>query len=327
MGLSLAPECLPALRGSSVMLGLSGGRDSVALLHLLLEQGVAVQACHVHHGIRGAAADADEEFCAQLCARLGLRLQRLRVDVPAEVRASRESPETAARRLRRAALVSAARRAGCTAIALAHHADDQAETALFRLARGAAGWRGMLAVSRAENLTWLRPLLHCRRREITDWVRERGLEWREDATNGELDAARNRLRHEVLPALCEALGRDVIPVICRSARLQSECAEALEEALEALPLLDPQGRLYLPFLEGRSPSFRRAVLHRFLKRGAVPQLSEKMVRAVEALLDPQAKAHCLDLPGGLQVRRRHRRLELLPQRGQAGAGPAAGGAA
>lgn len=315
MPLPLARECLPLLEGGRVLLGLSGGRDSVALLHVLAELGVDLCACHVNHGIRGAEADADAAFCAELCARLGVPFCCESADVPALARRCRVSLETAGRAVRRRVLAEQARARGCASVALAHHADDQAETALFRLARGSAGWRGMLPLRRERGLWWLRPLLGCRRAELTAWLTARGLRWREDATNAQDDAARNRLRHDVLPRLSAALGRDAVPLIARSARLQAEGAQALAEALAALPLEDPQGRLYLPFLAGRSVAFRKAVLHDYVTRRGVPEVSEKMVLALEAMLDPQAQAHALCLPGGWTARRRHRRLELLPPAG------------
>ncbi len=310
-GPQLHPDCGPWL-ARPLLVGLSGGRDSVALLHLLHVRGCTLSACHVHHGIRGAEADGDAAFCRKLCATLGVPLRVVELDVPALAEARGESLELAARHARRAALAEEAARAGAASIALAHHADDQAETALFRLARGAAGPRAMQPVSEAGGATWLRPLLACRRAELTDWLRTRGLAWRDDATNADpACCARNTLRHEVLPALCRALGRDVIPIVNRSARVQAEAAAALDEALSLLPLTDPQGRLYLPALAGRSPAFRRAALFRYLALAGVPAVDEALLHRVDTILAPSAPCPRLSLPQGWQACRRHRRLELL----------------
>ena len=305
------PACLPYLDGV-VLVGLSGGRDSVALLHLLLQQGCCVHACHVHHGIRGAAADADAAFCESLCARLRVPLELHRVDVPARARRDRVSLETAARSARRELLSAAAARCAAVCVALAHHADDQAETVLFRIARGAAGLRGMLPVHEAAGIVWVRPLLEYRRSELTAWLESLGEPWVDDATNAVPDVARNRLRLEVLPALNRALGRDVVPVLTRSAALQADTLTALAEALEQLNLLDPQGRLYLPALEGRSPAFRRAVVQHFLSRSGVPGLSSAHISEVESILSPQAGQSVVSLPGGYRVHRRQRRLVVEP---------------
>ena len=310
--LRVESACEPWLAaGSRVALGLSGGRDSVALLRLLVMRGVQVCACHVHHGIRGAAADADADFCAALCRELadkGVVYEQHRVDVPALAAASGDSLETVARHERRRLLVSFARRHDCPAVALAHHADDQAETALFHLARGSAGLCGMHPVSKQLGVLWLRPLLGCRRNDITAWLQGLGQPWREDATNAVPDVARNALRLEVLPALSRAMGRDVTPVLCRSARLQGEVAEALQTALEQLPLLDPQGRLYLPALVGMPPAFRKAVVHYYLRRCGVSGISEGHVLAVCALLEPGSTANMHNLPGNQRARRAQKRL-------------------
>ncbi len=297
-----------------LLVGLSGGRDSVALLHLLAEQGCELYACHVHHGIRASEADADAAFCRRLCDALGVPLQVVHVDVPALAAASGESMELAARRARLAALAEECHRVGAAAVALAHHADDQAETALFRLARGAAGPRAMRAVSgNAGGVpgVWLRPLLSCRRAELTAWLLARGCSWCEDATNDDpACCTRNALRHEVIPALCQAMGRDVVPILARSARVQADAHDALQEALALLPLTDPQGRLFLPALEGRSPAFVRAALFRYLSLAGVPGVDEALLHRLATILPPTAPCSRLSLPRGWQARRHHRRLEL-----------------
>ncbi len=313
--LPLHPDCAPWLR-CPLLVGLSGGRDSVALLHLLVAQGCELYACHVHHGIRGAEAEADATFCRELCTTLGVPLQVVVVDVPALAATTGESLELAARKARYEALVAERDRVGAEAVALAHHADDQAETALFRLARGAAGPRAMRAVSEhagGHPGVWLRPLLHLRREELTAWLSARGLTWRDDASNDDPTCCtRNALRHEVLPALSRAMGRDVVPIIARSARVQADTMEALQEALAQLPLTDPQGRLYLPGLDGKSPAFVRAVLFRHLTLAGVPGVDEAMLTRLAAILPPTAPCSRLSLPGGWQAHRPHRRLELLP---------------
>ncbi len=310
----LHPDCLPWL-SRPLLVALSGGRDSVALLHLLAEQGCSLSACHVHHGIRSAdEADGDAAFCQELCEAGGIPLRLIQVDVPALALHSGESLELAARRARRACLLEECQRVGAAAIALAHHADDQAETALFRLARGAAGPLAMRPVveSRGEPAL-LRPLLNCRREALTAYLRERRLPWRDDATNADPSCCtRNALRHEVLPALSRTMGRDVVPILARSARVQADTADALQEALAQLSLTDPQGRLFLPALEGKSPAFIRAVLFRYLTQAGVPGVDEALLLRLAAMLPPTAPCSRLSLPGHWQARRHHRRLELVP---------------
>ena len=306
---ALEPACLPFLQ-QPVVLGLSGGRDSVALLRLLVQQGCCVHALHVHHGIRGAAADADANFCARLCDALEVPFELKQVDVPTLAAEQGISMETAGRQARRWLLAAAAHRCGGNTVALAHHADDQAETVLFRLARGAAGMRGMQPVHKAAGTTWLRPLLGLRRAEITAWLQQIGQPWRDDSTNAVPDVARNSLRLEALPALNKALGRDVTPILARSARLHAETLDALEAALEALPSEDPQGRLYLPFLWQQPVALQKAIVHRYLQKKSVADISEELVLAVVDILPATAPTSRVNLPGGRHACRRERRLVI-----------------
>lgn len=310
--LPLEPDCLPYLQ-QPVVLGLSGGRDSVALLCQLVQKGCTVHALHVHHGIRAEEADADAAFCARLCEQLDVPFEQQRVDVPALAAEQGISLETAGRHARRWLLAAAARRyKGCT-VALAHHADDQAETVLFHLARGSAGLRGMQPVHEAGGITWIRPLLSCRRAEITAWLQAQGQSWRDDATNSVADVARNTLRLEVLPTLNKALGRDVTPILNRSARLHGETQEALEAALSALPMLDPQKRLYLPFVWLQPVSLQKAIVRRYLQLKHVSDISEELVLAILDILPAQVSSARVNLPGGRQACRRERRLIITEE--------------
>lgn len=293
------------------VVGLSGGRDSVALLLILKEvmAGKHLVACHINHCIRGAEADADEQFCAALCERLGVPFYRERINVPALAAESGLSLETAARNAR----YEAFRKLKIGRLVLAHHADDQAETVLFNLARGSAGPRGMKPIDSKDGLLLLRPLLNVRREDITRWLLERNETWRDDATNDIADVTRNRLRHEVIPSLNQALGRDVTPILCRSARLQDETHSALQAALQALPILDPQQRLYLPFVIAQKEELRKAIVRYYLKMNNVPQIDEATVIRVNEILDPStASASRVCLPGGYMAIRRNKRLILEP---------------
>ena len=298
-----------AAEGGTIV-GLSGGRDSVALLLMLKAAGCRhLTACHINHCIRGAEADADEQFCAELCRRLSIPFISKKIDVPALAASSGQSLETAARHVRRAVFAATAEQFRATAVALAHHADDQAETVIFNLARGSSGARGMKAVDTFNGLRLLRPLLNVSRSEITHWLTAQQETWREDSTNSVADVSRNRIRHEVLPALNSALGRDVAPILCRSARIQEENMAALDAALCHLPILDPQNRLYIPFVLEQGEPLRKAIVRYFLKLNKVPQIDEAMVSAVNAILSPAESKHSrLCLPSGAMAIRRNKRL-------------------
>lgn len=198
-----------ALRpGEKALIALSGGPDSVALTHFLHrvagDKGLRLETCHVHHGLRGKAADADARFCARLAKSLDLPHHEVRVDVPAEVHAAKRSVEDAARKLRYAALARAARSTGSTVVVTAHHLDDQAETVLLHLLRGtkAAGLKAMPARrALAPRVTLARPLLEMRRAELAAYLRFFGLRSRKDTTNTDERFQRNWVRRKLLPLM------------------------------------------------------------------------------------------------------------------------------
>lgn len=193
--------------GMRVAVAVSGGADSVALLRALLEAapeiGLVLTVAHVHHGIRGAEADADAAFVAELAARHGLAFCRKDVDARLSARENRESLEEAARNLRYAWFTELLESGMADAVATAHTLDDQAETVLHKFLRGAwtqglAGIHPVLALPRG---SILRPFLGVRRGDIEAWLSKIGQDWREDASNRDMDYTRNRLRNELLPML------------------------------------------------------------------------------------------------------------------------------
>lgn len=190
----IAARCRPEER---LAVGLSGGRDSVVLLHALVELGFSARlsAMHVHHGI-SPRADAWAEFCADLCGRLGVPLQVARVTVP---RDAGSGLEAAARQARYGAFAAC----GADCLLLAHHQGDQAETLLFNLLRGAgvAGAAGAPAERRHGALRVLRPLLDVPRRAIDAYAIAHNLAWIEDESNADTEFSRNFIRHEVLPVI------------------------------------------------------------------------------------------------------------------------------
>jgi tRNA(Ile)-lysidine synthase len=195
--------------GMRVAVAVSGGADSVALLRAMLqaapEIGLVVSVAHVHHGIRGADADEDEEFVRALAARLGCTFHLHRVDTPAVARTQKKTLEEAARELRYVWFRELLAEGRAEAVATGHTLDDQAETVLIRLLRGAwtEGLGGIHPIIECPGGLVLRPFLSVRREEIEAWLRALGQAWREDATNAETAFTRNRIRHDLLPRLRE----------------------------------------------------------------------------------------------------------------------------
>jgi tRNA(Ile)-lysidine synthase len=215
--------------GETVLVGVSGGADSVALLRLLLALApawrLALRVLHVDHGLR-PESPADADFVRSLGRRLGVPVEVARVEVD-----PRGSREAAARAARHAALEAGAERLGAQRIALGHTADDQAETVIMRLLAG-AGVRGLAGIPPVRGRI-IRPLLSVRRRDLEEELRQAGLAWVEDPSNRSLKFSRNRIRHEVLPWLAASYGAGVVDALERVATRARETVEAIERVAAA----------------------------------------------------------------------------------------------
>ena len=272
---------------------LSGGADSVALLHMLhtWHKG-PLCAIHVHHGIRGAEADRDAEFCRALCAQLDVPFALRRVDVPALAAAGGMGLESAAREARYEALAAFLKEEGIALLATAHHADDQLETMLQHLLRG-AGTRGLCGIPAVRPLDGglvVRPLLQLTKQQILDYCAQNALDFVTDSTNSEPCCPRNRLRAEVMPVLAALWPAGA----ARAAR----CAASLAEDEAYLALLAAE------FLEreGNTPSVTalaalpRPILVRVMQR-LLPMPPEAVhIEAIAALLQSPRPHAALSLP-------------------------------
>ena len=231
--------------GDGVVVGLSGGPDSVFLLYALHtlqpRMDFTLRAVHVHHGIRGAEADRDEAFSEKLCAKLDIPFQAVHVAAPAYAAQHGLSLEEAARILRYEALEAARQQLGQTRaawIAVAHHLDDQAETVLHNLVRG-AGLRGLAGMENRRNHV-IRPLLSIKREDILKWLKQYDIPYVTDSTNADPHYTRNRIRSTVLPELRE-INPEASAHIAHSAALLRE-ADAYFHAL-ALQYVDAHATL------------------------------------------------------------------------------------
>ncbi|HEY9720706.1 MAG TPA: tRNA lysidine(34) synthetase TilS, partial [Oscillatoriaceae cyanobacterium] len=282
--------------GERVLVALSGGPDSILLLHALHELGYCVGAAHLDHGMReGSAADADwvAAHCAQ--ARIPCTIERLIV-APAS--------EEAAREARYAFLFRVAIAGSYRAIALGHQADDQAETLLFRLARGTgiAGLGG-IAPRREARVPLVRPLLDLTRREVIAALEGAGLPWLEDPSNLKLDFARNRLRSRVLPEL-EAVNTRAVPHRARLASLareESAAEEELDRRLAKYFMRTPApglGELDRPTLLALPLPRRRRMLRLLVEELEAMPWDADTIELALAIAEHGGSA---DLPGGWRV--------------------------
>src|SRR5947207_4901226 len=220
------------------LIGVSGGRDSVTLLHHLVHVGYKkLIICHLNHELRGRSSNADARFVEKLAGKYDVDLEIGSADVRAVARKREMSIETAARETRYKFFAKIAKQRRCHTIFLAHHADDLVETFLINLFRGAglAGLAAMPEVSirriDAVDLTIVRPLLGIWRDEIDKYVREHRLTFREDASNKNLAPLRNRLRRRIIPYIEKQLGRKVRMSIWRAATIATEEEKFFEASL------------------------------------------------------------------------------------------------
>ena len=197
----------------SLLVGVSGGPDSVALLDALVQLGYRPHVCHLNHQLRGAESDADAEFVRQLA---------VKHDLPITIASQRIAPdEDACRQARLAFFERVATETGIHTLALAHTADDQVETFLLRLLRGAGptGLTGILSDRQLGSLRVIRPLLDMSRAEVMEYLSARKLQYRQDASNAERRFARNRIRHELLPLLEREYNPGIREVLLRTAEI------------------------------------------------------------------------------------------------------------
>ncbi len=321
--------------GLRLAVGLSGGADSVALLRALAQRsgelGLVLHAAHLHHGLRGAEADADLEFARSLAAELVLPFHEARMDIAAEARAdsasgkAAESIEEAARRVRYGWFRQLMAAGEVDAVATAHTRDDQAETVLGKFLRGAwtEGLSGIHPVVEFPEGRILRPLLAASRAEVEAYLKSLGQSWREDSTNQHLTYTRNRIRHELLPLL-ETWNPQMREHLAQMAALaRDEEAWWQAELARLTPQLILPGRpvrgggraasdglaLDVVRLAALAPALQRRLLRAAAGQlGAAPDFA-----ATEALrllaLNGRAGQKC-ELAQGLRAERTHRELRL-----------------
>lgn len=219
------------LQSGHVLVGVSGGADSVSLLHLLHslreDFGFTLEAAHVHHGLRGEEADRDEQFVRTLCAQWDVPLHVLHADVAAEAERTHESIEACGRRVRYAFFDSVAK----GEIATAHTLDDNAETVLLHMVRG-SGLRGLCGIPPVRG-NIIRPLIDCSRADVEAYCAEHGLSFVTDSSNSGDAYARNLVRHEVLPAM-RTINPAVSDALVRCASTLSQDADYLQTQSAAL---------------------------------------------------------------------------------------------
>lgn len=307
--------------GDTVIIALSGGADSMALLDILVnlpQLRLKLVPAHLNHLLRGEESGGDELFVRQTAERYGLTAEVSRVDVAGAAAAARLSLEEAGREARYDFFRKLARKYGAASVALAHHRDDQAETVLLRLLRGSAG-SGLAAMRpKGGDGLFVRPLLDVSRGEIEAYLLKAGIPWREDGSNSDIRFLRNRIRHELLPLLrgynpriAESLGQTAAALACDEELLCAVTAGAFGRCVTSagdarivdLGLLGSEHRALRPRL------YRLAIAE---VKGDLRRISFSHIAAVEKLVAAEPPNATLDLPGGVLVVREYGRLLFSP---------------
>ncbi len=292
--------------GDRVLVGLSGGGDSVCLFAILQELSDKLQitlgAFHVNHGIRGAEADGDEQFSKELCEKAEIPFYSVKEDVPAYAKEHKLGVEEAGRELRYRAARQIAAREGYTKIALAHHRNDVAETCLFHLLRGSS--LGGLSSIPAEREGIIRPLLCFSREEIDRFLTEQQLSYRMDSTNNLTEYTRNKIRHEMVTFAEREINAGAVDHIAETAAELSGINEYLEEVAGTVyAAAKKEGksiRIPVELLSDKPAVIRRKVLYRMIEEaaGSKKDITREHVASVEDLLTGQSGRR-VSLPYGL----------------------------
>lgn len=311
--------------GDRVIAGVSGGADSVCLFLMLLELrekiGFDLIAVHVHHGLRGEAADQDQQFVEALCEQHRIPLEIFRVNLESIAKKRKQSLEEAGRMVRREAFDSVCKKYGGNKIALAHHQNDNAETLLWNLSRG-TGLDGLGGI-RPVNGKFIRPLLCMNRKEIEEYLAKRKQSYCIDETNAGTDYTRNKLRHLVLPILEEQVNSAAVRHMNETMEQIWELQEYMQEQVEAAYQECVQEHFEKAcWIQIQQKSFetfpeliKKMVIRKGMEQvgGKKRNLSHKHVDVMMELMNKQV-GRTLDLPYEMHAKRNYEGIRLEKQR-------------
>ncbi len=309
-------------RDDRLVVAVSGGPDSVALLHILArlrhEYRLHLTMAHLHHGLRTGEADRDEAFVRRLSAEMGIACVCRRADVRALQRKSGRSLEETGREERYRFFQEAAERCGAVKIAVGHHRDDQAETVLLHLLRGSGlgGLRGILPVRDGRII---RPLLDVGRKEILEFLRNEGIPYMTDSSNESIMFLRNRIRNELIPELTSRYNPRLIEALCRMADLfrreDDYLREVVRQTISGWTAGENIANVAIPVAE--FIALHEAIQGRIVKcllESAAPSQNGIGCRHVESVLMLARREDCrclsLDLPFGIVVERERNILRI-----------------
>ena len=308
--------------GQRVLAAVSGGPDSIAMLHLLYdlreELKLTIQVAHLQHGIRGEEAIEDARFVARLAERLGLICHFKEIDLPQLKVASKTSLEEIGRMERYRFFAETAQRHGLDAVVTAHSADDQAETIVMRLFRGAGrtGLRGIVPVSRlpvgvdcrCAGVMLIRPLLGAHRREVMEFLEQRELTYRNDSSNKDLFFLRNWIRLKLMPQVSEKFGDSLAARLCAQAEVLREEEDYLADlARQHLANVSDGRKLNRKLFLNVNKALQRRVIRLWIeqRRGHLRAVGFDHIEAALSLISAGPPQGRLAFPGGWQLAREY----------------------
>lgn len=267
----------------SVAVGVSGGADSMCLLHILNlikeKYGITLKAVHINHNIRGDEAKRDEDFVRNFCEKNSIEFNVFSVDVPALSKEYKLSEEEAGRKAR----YDCFSKINCDAVAVAHSLSDSVETIIFNLARG-TGLRGLCGITAKREPNIIRPLIDCTRDEIEEYCHKNNIQYVTDSTNLSDNYKRNIIRHKIIPVLNE-LNSDYLTAISRSAHILEQEHRFVENcAQDVLKRAERNGYYDAEVLRNCDPALRKRCLHSLLKRFMNKDVEAKHIELCEICL-------------------------------------------
>ena len=293
---------------ASILIGFSGGADSSALLYMLSEYtksaGCKLYAAHINHGIRGAEADRDEEFCKKTAEKLGIRFFVLHADVPSIAKESGESVETAARRVRYGFFEKLMKEHSIPILATAHNANDNLETTVFNLARG-TGLDGLCGIPRARDVNGgmlVRPILDMSRAEILDFCAKNCISYVTDSTNTDTDYSRNKIRADIIPSLISINGSAVSNATRASENLRADSQYLWQLTDDFLKKNLKDKKIELDALKSApQPIFNRAIMRIYSDMTDGASLDADHIESVRRLVSKATAHSYIDLPHAVEA--------------------------
>jgi tRNA(Ile)-lysidine synthase len=310
--------------GEKLLVAVSGGADSVALLHVLRRLqpawNLSLAVAHFNHCLRGEDSEADEEFVRGLSSTLGIPFLSERADVRQNARARKSNLEESARSARYDFLRRAAAQIGADKIALGHNQNDQAETVLMRILRG-SGQEGFSSIHPVVDGLFIRPLIDCPRKLILRYLADWEHPYRQDISNNDLGYLRNRVRHQLLPYLLRRFNPRLINILANEAeqaRLATQFLQAQARQVCKSIRVEKQDVIALPLrtIQDLHPALRSEVIREALRdcRGSLRGISSAHIQSILNLCTARQSGRQIQLPGKYRVTRRFNDLVFLSGR-------------